>query len=47
MTSHQAALLKDARDLWSRGFRIPTLHAARMAKAGLDIDHLEAAYLEN
>ena len=44
MTSYQQALLDEAIDMWSRGFRIPTDLYAKLAAEGLDVPRLEDAY---
>lgn len=41
MTFYQAALLEEAIDMWSRGFRIPTDLFAKMAAEGMDVQTLE------
>lgn len=46
MTAHQQRLLDEAKDMWERGFHIPTDLYARMAQQGLDVQTLEETYLK-
>lgn len=46
MTQHQTDLLKEAKDMWSRGFDIPEAFYARMAMAGIDVEGFKSIYKE-
>lgn len=46
MTYEQERLLSEAKDNWSRGFRIPTTLYAQMAMTGLDVIALEELYFK-
>jgi hypothetical protein len=47
MTYQQERLLSEAKDNWSRGFRIPTTLYAQMAMTGLDVIALEEKYFKD
>jgi hypothetical protein len=47
MTYQQERLLSEAKDSWSRGFRIPTTLYAQMAMTGLDVIALEEKYFKD
>lgn len=47
MTYHQQTLLEDAKDMWSRGFRIPLDLYAALAAEGFDVPALEAKHFND
>lgn len=47
MTALQQRLLDEAKDMWERGFRIPTTLYASMAQTGLDVIALEEMYFKD
>ena len=47
MTYQQERLLSEAKDNWSRGFRIPTTLYAQLAMTGLDVIALEEKYFKD
>lgn len=47
MTMHQHTPLASAKDMWKRGFRIPTTLFASMAAAGLDVVALEIKHFKD
>jgi len=47
MTYEQERLLSEAKDNWSRGFRIPTTLYAQLARTGLDVIALEEIYFKD
>lgn len=47
MTYLQERLLDEAKDMWERGFRIPTTLYASMAQEGLNVILLEEIYYKD
>ena len=47
MSQYQKDLLADAKDMWKRGFDIPTRLFAEMTQAGLDVEQLKTIYKED
>ena len=47
MTYLQERLLNEAKDMWERGFRIPTWLYANMAGEGMDVQTLEETYYKD
>ena len=47
MTRAQEVLLDEAKDLWERGYPVPYDVAVHMLAEGLDVQRLEAKYLDN
>ena len=47
MTYEQQRLLDEAKDMWERGFRIPTTLYASIAQTGLDVITLEETYYKD
>lgn len=47
MTYQQERLLSEAKDNWSRGYRIPTTLYAQLAMTGLDVIALEEKYFKD
>lgn len=47
MTALQERLLDEAKDMWERGYRIPTTLYASMAETGLDVIKLEETYYKD
>ena len=44
MTLYQLSLMDEAKDMWSRGFDIPTDLFAKLAAEGFDVLALEAKH---
>ena len=47
MNRIQHELVAEAMDMWERGFPVPIDLAMQMTAEGLDVDRLEAKYLDN
>ena len=47
MNRIQHELLAEAKDMWSRGFPVPVDMAMQMNAEGLDVERLEAKFLDN
>ena len=47
MSRIQHELVAEAKDMWSRGFPVPVDMAMQMKAEGLDVERLEAKYLDN
>ena len=47
MTYQQERLLSEAKDNWSRGYRIPMTLYAQLAMTGLDVIALEEKYFKD
>lgn len=47
MTRAQEVLLNEAKDMWERGYPVPYDVAVNMMAEGLDVERLEAKYLDN
>ena len=47
MNRIQHELLAEAKDMWSRGFPVPVDMAMQMTAEGLDVERLEAKFLDN
>lgn len=46
MTFYQDTLIREARDMWERGFRIPVDLFSKMTQAGLDVQALEFKFFK-
>ena len=47
MNRIQHELLAEAKDMWERGYPVPYDVAVNMMAEGLDVERLEAKYLDN